>query len=63
MNELDHLIRRIKGLVDVRERLRRAGASEQELARQTADIHRLQERLAERVRRSLQDGSGAGERA
>ena len=60
MSEVDHLIRRIKGLVRVRELLRNAGASEAELERQSADIRRLQARLAERVRRTMRESAEAG---
>jgi hypothetical protein len=55
MTEVDHLIRRIKGLVRVRERLRNAGASQEQLERQSADIRRLQDRLAERVRQTMRE--------
>jgi hypothetical protein len=53
MTEVDELSRRIKGLVRVRELLRNAGAREEELERQSADIPRLQDRLAERVRQTM----------
>jgi hypothetical protein len=55
MSEVDHLIRRIKGLVRVRELLRNAGASAEELERQSADIRHLQDRLAERVRQTMRE--------
>jgi hypothetical protein len=55
MTEVDHLIRRIKGLVRVRELLRNAGASQEQLERQSADIRRLQDRLAERVRQTMRE--------
>ena len=55
MSEVDHLIRRIKGLVRVRELLRNAGATDEQLERQSQDIRRLQARLAERVRQTMRD--------
>jgi hypothetical protein len=59
VTEVDHLLRRIRALVSVRESLRNAGAGEEELARQTATIRRLQGRLAERVRRSMRESVDA----
>jgi hypothetical protein len=59
VTEVDHLIRRIKGLVRVRELLRNAGASHEELERQSADIARLQARLAERVRHTMRERAEA----
>jgi hypothetical protein len=55
MTENDQLIRRIRALVSVRESLRHAGAGDEELERQSADIRRLQGALAERVRRSMRE--------
>ena len=60
MNEIDELLRRIRGLVHARELLRRRGASDHDLEEHSAEIGRLQWRLAERVRRSLsEDGRAA----
>jgi hypothetical protein len=59
MSEIDQLISTIRGLVRVRELLRRAGASERELEERSADIRRLQDRLADRVRQTMQDQARA----
>jgi hypothetical protein len=59
VSEIDQLIATIRGLVRVCELLRRAGASEEELAERSADIRRLQDRLADRVRQSMRDRARA----
>jgi hypothetical protein len=59
VSEIDQLISTIRGLVRVRELLRRAGASERELEERSADIRRLQDRLADRVRQTIQDRARA----
>ncbi len=50
---IDELILHIRRLVRARERLREAGASPRELDLQSAEISRLQSRLADQVRRAL----------
>jgi hypothetical protein len=59
VSEVDRLIATIRDLVRVRERLRRAGATEPELDERSADIRRLQDRLADRVRQAMQDQARA----
>lgn len=59
MSEIDQLIATIRGLVRVRELLRKAGASEQELEGRSADIRRLQDRLADCVRQAMRDRARA----
>ncbi|HEY7018887.1 MAG TPA: hypothetical protein VH297_10515 [Gaiellaceae bacterium] len=56
--EIDDLLLRIQGLVRVRELLSGRGASEEELEEHSAEIGRLQWRLARRVRRSLDARGG-----
>jgi hypothetical protein len=51
--EIDDLVLRIRGLVRAHERLRQRGMSDEVLAEHSAEIDRLQERLAEQVRLSL----------
>jgi hypothetical protein len=53
MTEIETLLLRIRGLVGVRELLRARGASDEELEEHSAEIGRLQWRLAQQVRRSL----------
>jgi hypothetical protein len=53
MNEIETLLLRIRGLVGVRELLRERGASDEELEEHSAEIGRLQWRLAQEVRRSV----------
>jgi hypothetical protein len=55
--DVDDLIRHIKGLVRLRESLRDVGASHAEIEDRSAEIHRLQRRLADRVRRQLRSDS------
>jgi hypothetical protein len=60
MTEIEELLRRIRGLVRVRELLRERGASEAELEEHSAEIGRLQWRLAQEVRRgAIVDGGQA----
>src|SRR3954452_14619345 len=54
-HETDELLLRIRGLVRVREILRDRGASDEELEAHSAEIGRLQWRLAEYVRRSVSE--------
>ena len=51
--EIDDLVLRIRGLVRAHERLRQRGMSDEVLAEHSAEIDRLQGRLAEQVRLSL----------
>jgi len=53
MNEIETTLLRIRGLVRVRELLRERGASDAEIEQHSAEIKRLQWRLAEMVRRSV----------
>lgn len=50
--EIDELLLRIRGLVRVRELLLQRGATDDELEEHSAEIGRLQWRLAQRVRAS-----------
>jgi hypothetical protein len=56
--EIDELLARIRELVTMRERLRAERAGERRIAARSAEIERLQHRLAEAVRRSLAAGEG-----
>jgi hypothetical protein len=56
MNEIETLLRRIRGLVAARDLLVERGASENEIDEHSAEIGRLQWRLAQLVRRSLAVG-------
>jgi hypothetical protein len=61
MSEIDTLLLRIRGLVSVRELLRERGASAEELEEHSAEIGRLQWRLAQLVRGEMarRDGDRA----
>lgn len=57
MTEIEELLLRIRGLVHVRELPRERGASDAELEGHSAEIGRLQWRLAQEVRRgAIVDG-------
>jgi hypothetical protein len=58
VNEIDELLRRIRGLVAAREVLRRRGISDHDLEEHSAEIGRLQWRLAQSVRRSVSGDDG-----
>jgi len=58
LNEVDELLRRIKGLVRAREILQQGGASAHDLEEHSAEIGRLQWRLAEAVRREVAADGG-----
>jgi hypothetical protein len=53
VNEIQTMLLRIRGLVRVRDLVRERGASDAEIYEHTAEIKRLQWRLAEQVRRSV----------
>jgi hypothetical protein len=60
MTEIEELLLRIRGLVQVRELLRDRGASDAELEEHSAELGRLQWRLAQEVRRgAIVDGGAA----
>jgi hypothetical protein len=60
MTEIEELLLRIRGLVHVRELLRDRGASDAELEEHSAELGRLQWRLAQEVRRdAIVDGGAA----
>ena len=52
-NDVDRLIVRLRGLVLVRDLLERRGASRPEIEAHTAEIERVQWRLADEVRAAL----------
>jgi hypothetical protein len=53
VNDIETTLLRIRDLVRVRELLRERGASDAEIEEHSAEIKRLQWRLAEQVRRSV----------
>jgi hypothetical protein len=58
-DEIDQLLRRIRGLVQERRVLRERGAGDRVLEEHSAEIARLQWRLAQTVRRRLSGSPGA----
>lgn len=55
-SDIQDMLLQIKGLVLVRDLLQRRGATEAELEEHSAEIGRLQWRLARRVRRAFNHG-------
>ena len=58
--ELDDLVLRLKGLVLVRDLLRKRGATRTELDEHSAEINRVRARLADLVRQGNEEGEPVG---